>query len=228
MSEIEREDILVAIPTYSGIPGTVLPFFLNLVAKTKELAPSIQFDFFVVSHCWLPFAYQRIRQRFLRSSNKWILFLEDDICPPPDALIKLKSRNLSAVSALFFRRDPPYNPHIYYYDEGEDTYHSLMDYPGDTLVKCDMAGMGFSLFKREAFLLLNDKDFSGWKGSTPDTSLWRALKERGIDCYVDTSVICLHLQSQGKLIGEDEKKIFKWKVEEKSTWVADVKRDPDI
>ena len=225
MAEIEREEILVVIPTYGGIPGVVLPFFLNLVAKTKELAPSIQLDFFVVIRCWLPLAYKRIRERFLRSNNKWILFLEDDTCPPPDALIKLKLRDLLAVSALFFRRDPPYTPHIYYYNEKEDSYYSSEDYPRNTLVKCDMTGMGFSLFKREAFLSLNDEDFLGWKGSTPDTSLWRALKKNGIDCYIDTSVICLHLQSQGKLIGEDEKEFFKWKVQERSTWVADVKRD---
>jgi hypothetical protein len=43
----------------------------------------------------------------------WVLFLDSDMVPPPDTLIKLSAMNVPIASGMAFKRTPPFQPCFY-------------------------------------------------------------------------------------------------------------------
>ena len=106
----------------------------------------------------------RIATWFLleRKKIEWLLFIDDDIEIPPDALSRLLSHGKKGIiAAVYYRRKPPCDPLIYRrMDDG--WYTALLpdtDYkPGD-LVPIDACGMGCTLVHRSAFEAIIESHF---------------------------------------------------------------------
>jgi GT2 family glycosyltransferase len=85
-----------------------------------------------------------------------LLWIDDDMVYPPDALYRMLDHDVPFVGGLCFDRRHPYKPVIArYFDPswGFDphTFGWLFDYPNDALIEVDATGGAFLLVKREVF-----------------------------------------------------------------------------
>lgn len=87
----------------------------------------------------------------LKTGKPWthILFIDDDIVPPPDALIKMLSHKKDIVAALCTRRQDPPIPNIRSYNEKTGEFCEFWKWPDNQLIEVGAAGTGMMLISRE-------------------------------------------------------------------------------
>jgi hypothetical protein len=113
-----------------------------------------------------------------------ILFCDDDIVPPPDALCRLMSHGKDIIAALCTRRQDPPIPNARLFDEKRRMYEELWEWP-DGLIEVGAVGTGFMLISRHAlqqvaevyFQCLYEKKLYGVSGEWVDLATRRRLEE---------------------------------------------------
>lgn len=121
-----------------------------------------------------------------------ILFLDSDMVPSADMLVKLVEHDKPIVSALAFRRVPDYEPCIFKKVEEKDAtiYHN---YPKG-LIGVEGVGMACCLIKREVFENIPQPWFYPDSSFGEDLSFCRRAKGK-YPIYCDTELICKHIGS---------------------------------
>jgi len=86
----------------------------------------------------------------IKTKRPWthVLFIDDDIVPPPDALIKLLSHKKDIVAALCTRRVDPPIPNIRSFDQETGEFREYWAWPKDALIEVGAAGTGMMLISR--------------------------------------------------------------------------------
>lgn len=132
----------------------------------------------------------------LEAGCEYILFIDHDNILPADALIRMLEYNVPVVGCLYFERKYPHLPLIYTFEEDFQTVRVEYNYP-QGLVKCDVIGLGCSLFKMEVFRQMQDPWFcyehKGHVWGTEDIAFFHKLKDKGIEVFIDTAHTVGHL-----------------------------------
>ncbi len=132
----------------------------------------------------------------LKIGAHYVLFLDDDMVPPPDLFVRLFAHNVPVVSALAFKRRSPYDPCIFKFGTDPNTgevgalpLHGLVK---RGLQKVDATGFGAVLINCEVFKKIPDPWFElGKFGEDLDFSL--KCFDRDISVFCDTDLIIQHL-----------------------------------
>lgn len=100
-------------------------------------------------------AIRMIQQEPKLDSIRFMLTWEDDVCPQPDALMKLyeaqAQTNADVVSALYWGKGECGQPMIYGdINDPEENYRPMMPVK-EQIVPCYGTGMGFTLFELSQF-----------------------------------------------------------------------------
>ncbi len=145
---------------------------------------------------------------------EYLLFLDDDVLPPDDGLVKLYLDSLPIVAGLYYDRRPPYTSMVvrrkdrsapWKLQEGVDVDWDVefaKNYPHDKLVEVDATGFGFMLVNRDVFLKMPEPWFKTSLGCGEDFYFcWKAA-QNGYKVYVDTRVKCLH--AADLFVGEEQ------------------------
>lgn len=105
----------------------------------------------------------------IKTGRPWthVLFIDDDIVPPEDALIKMLAAKKDIVAALCTRRTDPPIPNIRDYDEKSGSYREIWAWKKNAVVEVGAAGTGMMLISREALNKVGD-------------AFWRCAYERDI------------------------------------------------
>jgi predicted SAM-dependent methyltransferase len=132
---------------------------------------------------------------------EWIFFVDYDVAPPPNALVKLLSLNVPIASGVYHSKEVPSYPLIYVKGwEG-----SFEDYEKGDLIKADGCGMGCTLINMEVFRKIKPpwfKTVPGYSEKNPsvvlpnmteDIFFCNKAKDAGYDIIVDTGVQALHV-----------------------------------
>lgn len=156
----------------------------------------------------MPFDHARnvLCQQALQSGTDYIFFLDSDVVPPRDAILRLIARNVPIISGVYFRRSPPQGVPVMI-REGQ----WVLQYPKNQIIEVDVVGAGCLLIKREVLEKLPPQDpvrgkhWFDWrvdmqhslpKGeamSEDFTFCLQARKTLGLKILVDTSVECRHI-----------------------------------
>lgn len=124
-----------------------------------------------------------------------ILFWDDDVYPPHDALIKLLRHKVPIVSGLYYTRTAPSYPVAYMKEDGR--YRHVAD-DSDGLKEVDGVGCGFLLVAREVFEKLSSPWFQFIQRGDPNDMLSEDLffcelaQAAGYPILMDFSVKCGH------------------------------------
>jgi hypothetical protein len=122
-----------------------------------------------------------------------LLFLDSDMVPPVDMLLRLIEADKPVVGALAFKRTPPYEPCIFQHCERDGSAFYL-DYPKG-LVEVAGIGMACCLIRREVFGMPKP-----WFFPMPDLGEDLAFclraRQAGHSIWCDTRVICGHVAHQ--------------------------------
>ena len=144
-------------------------------------------------------------EKALEKGCTHVLFIDDDMIIPPDALVKLLEHDVDIVCGLAFRRLAPYDPCIFTIHEEKDVYPIEVINKG--LVDIDACGSAFILIKTKVFKKMpkpwyvwGDKSLGIYEdkgGLGEDISFSLRAKRMGFRVCCDTDVILGH-------IGEEE------------------------
>lgn len=144
----------------------------------------------------------------LAGGFNWVFFLDSDVVPPRDAIIRLMSHRKQIISGVYYRRSPPEGVPVM--QKGGGWY---VNYPRDRLFEVDVVGAGCLLIHRSVLETLppqfpqGGKKWFRWgvdsqwseealKVGPPmseDFTFNKWAKKHGIPTWVDPSVQCLHV-----------------------------------
>jgi hypothetical protein len=147
-----------------------------------------------------------------------ILMMDTDQKFPVNTIPKLLSHRKEIVSALIYRRYPPFDPLMY---KGEiNSYEVIEDWNRGELVEVDSCGTGCILYEMSVFDNMPEpwfkfrenpkKEIGGTIGE--DIGFCSDLRAKGYRIYVDTSLTCGHLS----IMEVDEGMWQMWKFFEKN------------
>jgi GT2 family glycosyltransferase len=138
----------------------------------------------------------------------YIMFIDDDVLLPANAIVKLISHEKDIITGLYFAKQEPHFPQIFTKSEkAKGRYDSVQEYKQDSLIEIDACGAGCLLIKAEVFKKLKRPYFQYIpKGENnprkgEDFYFCEKAKEAGYKIFCDTSIICKHIGT--KCISKD-------------------------
>lgn len=156
----------------------------------------------------LPSARNEAVNMALAGQFDYIIFMDDDMVIPVGTEIfsKLISHDKDIIAPLFFVRSKPYLPLLFKRLELANgafiTYENILDYPKNSLVKCDGVGFGFIMIKMEVFKKLKQPYFAYSDQYGEDLRFCEEAGKAGFEVYCDTSIQVGHI-SQPPVIFEE-------------------------
>jgi len=151
-----------------------------------------------------------------RIEAHYILFLDDDMILPTDLFVRLFNHQAPIVSALAFKRRPPYEPCIYHWEFNKNNgmlgVRPAYELVKKGLKKVDATGFGAILINMEVF----DKIKEPWfelRDYGEDIDFCLKCYDAGIPIYCDTDLIVQHI-GDNELVDESnfEKSISDGKI----------------
>lgn len=184
--------VRVAVCVPVGVRPTY-QFWASL-RELKGAATSVMTNPIVLSVHGLPVDVARQQltaQALADKAVTHLLFIDDDMQFPPDALERLLAHDKPIVGGLCHARRPPWNPMLA--KRAGPLYGFEYDHPSTGLVEVDATGAAFLLVKREVFETM----FASWwkpRGTlTEDFSFCVGAKEAGYSIFVDVGLDIGHV-----------------------------------
>ena len=200
--------VLIAIPTFENITPDTFKAVWDLDKQGLEC------DFEFVRGYDCATARNRIAQKAIDGGYDYVLMVDNDVTPKPDALKSLISRNVQVVSGYYLHRNDDNEPsdrtcicrlrdedgklYFNYPLESEYTVEELNSF--NSIMRIHGGGMGCILIKVDVFGKIPYTWFDwvnyadGNRGMlSEDLFFCERLKSAGIPMYVDPKVHCGHL-----------------------------------
>ena len=190
--------ILIGVPANRDLPKEMVAYLLPLVMQV-----GIENIVFMTNAMINQCRDAIVKVAFERDYD-YVMWIDDDMLIPSDAITKLLSHDKDICSGLYFSRGN-YKPLLYnieyFKDEDKYGYSQLLDYPQDSLIKVGGIGFGCCLTKVSALKKIWAGDIRGASGTCfdfiggvgEDLSFAIRCHEIGLETWVDTSVKCGHL-----------------------------------
>lgn len=207
--------VSIGQPVYGHLSG------LSHVAFSRLLGDGIGKGLIhYLHHTWAAYidhARNQIVKEFLETDATHLLFVDQDMVVPQDALDRLLKHDLPVVSGLYFLKQWPHP--LCAFDLGPP-FKLLEEYERDALQQVDGVGMGCCLIRRDVLVAMAQRyRRPNWFqiNLTTGEDVWfcRRLKKMGIPVHLDASVECLHIgdmpigSSQHKFATRDKKRLEK-------------------
>ena len=200
--------VLIAIPTFENIT----PDTFKAIWDLDKLGLECDFEFVRGYDCAT--ARNRIAQKAIDGGYDYVLMVDNDVTPRPDALKSLISRNVQVVSGYYLHRNDDNEPsdrtcvcrlrdedgklYFNYPLESEYTVEELNGF--NSIVRIHGGGMGCILINVDVFREIPYPWFDwvnyadGNRGMlSEDLFFCERLKNAGIPMYVDPKAHCGHL-----------------------------------
>lgn len=148
--EVERPIVACLIPCYKMPHPKMQHAFAALSEYTKQhgvdmfARPIIQSSVVHWTRNSLIADLIKAKQPFTH-----VLFIDDDIVPGPDYLVRMLKHNKDVVAGLCTRRQDPPIPNARLYNEADKRFEELWEWP-DGLVEVGAVGTGLMLISRNA------------------------------------------------------------------------------
>lgn len=144
-------------------------------------------------------------KKLLELGWDYIFFLDDDVIPPPDAILRLINHKVPIISGIYYRRNLPITPvMLRNIPEGRQW---VTEYPTNTLIEVDFVGAGCFLIHRSVLESLpplspkchwfewrcDREDLPASQQMSEDFAFCEHARNHGYKIMVDTSVQCKHV-----------------------------------
>lgn len=183
--------IMVAVPIHRSVDYDSFISFIKLLSFKGEHSYQIS----VMSHSLIYDSREKMAEIFLKSDCDSMMFIDSDMTFEAKDIEKLASYDVPFVTAMAFKRMPPFQPCFYTkleYDAGHPKLEVPVDY-SQGLLEIEGAGMACALIKREVFENIKKPYFFPLVNLGEDLTFCLKLKEAGIKMYCDTTLSFGHL-----------------------------------
>lgn len=177
--------IMVGIPIYRSIDFASFISFIKLLTHKGEHT----FQVNCMSNSLIYDAREKMVEIFLESDCDAIMFIDSDMTFEPHQIDQLASYDLPFITAMAFKRMPPFQPCFYTkmeYKDGQPKLEVPIEYSAGVL-EIEGAGMACALIKREVFENIEKPYFFPLPGLGEDLTFCLKLKEKGFKMYCDTT-----------------------------------------
>lgn len=142
----------------------------------------------------------------IKSGADGVVWFDDDVMPPADAIIRLVAHGKDFTSGMYFQKYPPHWPLVAMFDG--KSFQWLADYPKDTNQLVEVDGVGFGCAYTSVKLLKKLKADYGrifeWTQFSEDFTFCLRAGEAGMKPWVDTSLKCGHSPLEPTFITEED------------------------
>jgi len=144
-------------------------------------------------------------QKVLELDFQWLFFLDDDVIPPADAILRLMAHKQPIVSGVYYRRNPPIYPvMLRNTPEGRNW---ITEFKIPDLMEIDFCGAGCLLVHRDVLTSLPPitprNHWFGWRVKayemdaphrmSEDFAFCEHARNHGYKILCDTSILCRHV-----------------------------------
>lgn len=223
MTTAQNESLIVCMPVYDKIHPLAWEADMKLTAALAREFPAGQLAFLTQRRLTYPYAFNAMCKRAMDGRAKdgkpfdWMLWIEDDTLPPPDAFRVLREQadpvKRPIMHALSFDRNGDYDPSLWQGGrvEGDDDgiyIQPIRDWEPNKLYRIIHSGTCCVLFhmsiwdklERPWFRMQPPDDVAG-VGLMPHVSLSQRIFEAKIPMYGYTGCIVPHIGDE-EVIGE--------------------------
>ena len=126
----------------------------------------------------------------------YLLFLDDDVVPPPDSLSRLIACNADMAAGDVIIRGYPFNHMCFKWNKDKSAMAALTHYPkNSTVLDVDAVGFSLCLIKRQLIEKVPPPYFITGLNHTEDVYFCLKAREAVPDCtiVVDTQLTCGHI-----------------------------------
>lgn len=202
---------VIVVPTRGLVPARVVQSWMALMLPMNQRCVRLFIENMEVGDAY-NHAVNMILGHSELSKWKYMLTLEEDNLPPPDGLLKLyeaihRSR-YAAVGGLYWTKGPGGMPMCY--GDPNGVLNFIPQIPrAEALHECNGLGMGFTLFKIDAFRKLEPpwfktaQEYAPGKGTTmytQDLYFFQRAREAGLRVACDTRVRVGHLDVDSGIV----------------------------
>lgn len=160
-TEPKVPQVAVLVPCYDHPDPQMTNAYNDLVGHTRRSGLAEVFNGPVVRGAsMIVWARNNLIKALLETKRPWthVLFWDDDIVPPADALVKLLSHQKEIIVGLCTCRTDPPVPNIRYWRSDLNRYEEIIQW-GEGLVEIGAGGTGFMLISRHALRQVADAYF---------------------------------------------------------------------
>ena len=190
----------ICIPNTGTILTLTVASMLNL-----QMPENCEIAYNMIANCLVHEARDSQAIHSIENDVDYLFFLDSDMMPAPSTLVQLMSHDKDIVSAMCFKRNPPFQPCFYTkasIKKGEDgKIIPIMEsalapetWDNEGLVNVEAVGMACCLIKVDVFKKLEG---GNWFFPLPrigeDLTFCMKARQAGFKIYVDLGLNCHHL-----------------------------------
>jgi len=196
--DLFMKTILIAVPTTQFIEAQTFKSIYDL-----EIPDGYLVDFVPFVDDDIEYVRNQITNYAIQNTCDYLFAVDSDIAFPPDTLKRLLSHNVSMVSGVYIQRIPGrHTIEIMRKNQyGGVTHVPYDEIRGQGLVPIDGCGFGCVLIKSDVFNAIPYPHFV-YKSAinhantiSEDVYFCRQVRDRGIDIWADTNILCEHIGS---------------------------------
>jgi hypothetical protein len=122
-----RPMVAMAVPSYKNMHGKMMTATHKMVAYSKQFCDVIQSP--VLGSCVVHWARNQLIAEIMKGGQPFthILYIDDDIVPEPDYLVRMLRHDKDVVGALCTRRTDPPVPNVRDFDEETQNFVQWRD-----------------------------------------------------------------------------------------------------
>jgi hypothetical protein len=147
--------VFILVPSYSeGTPKNFENALHAMVDYSRSKGVNV-YQPLIFGHSLISWVRNELIAKVIKGNRPWdyVLFIDDDICPEPDALVKLLSHGKDITSALCTKRCDPPIPTIRSFDEATGDFRQVLQWKNHgELMQVDAVGTGMMLISKKAIL----------------------------------------------------------------------------
>lgn len=179
---------------FLGLPHTGLYNYQAVYGLLNLQSPNIC-GFVMLGNCLVYEARKQIVENAFKANPTHIFFVDSDMMLEAGCIEKLLAHDKDIVSMTAFKRQAPYTP-CFFNRVDENGYVPFYDYPENQLIEVKASGLACTLIKIEVFNKLGANCFYPEHGIYgEDLAFCQRAKAAGYKIYVDTNLICGHLET---------------------------------
>ncbi len=185
--------VVIGVPTMEFARQAKFYDYFNMIERPANTLVSF-------SHGQSPAMNRNlIIKQALEANASHVFFVDDDVCIPHDALLKLIAHDKDIVSGLYLMRNYPHAPIAFNvaFNDGKCRFKFLED-GKEGLVEVVNFGLGCALIKTEVFEKLGESNWVriGQLNSqewNDDIDFFNRCRAAGFKLYLDQNIRCGHM-----------------------------------